>query len=306
MYAVISQFYQSIDTCIVTFDVHYSIDNGTTFQPLLASLTGSSAQINTLELGGSNQAILRVTAFDGSHTATAATAPFAVANKPPVVQILNPGNNAQVHYGQLINFIGEAFDPQWGAFEEANLKWSSEQGPLGSGAMLAVTTLPVGQHTITFSAKNSAGLESSKSITLYVDDNLDATGPTLKVAPIQLGWNFQEGATTVQTATLSVANVGSGIMNWSASTSAPWLSLSAASGTAPQEITVTADPSKIPDGANISSSIVVTGATGPQVIAVPVHAAFGNGYVLPASGPEEIPNEAANPIFLPWVSSSEP
>ena len=288
------------DGGLLTFDVHYSRDNGATFQPLAAGLTGTSTVIDTQELGGSGQAILRVTASDGSNTATGATPPFAVANKPPLVMITNPGNGATFHYGQLINFIGDAYDPQWQPFAAGDYKWSSEDGPLGTGAALSLDRLHVGTHTITFSAKNAAGLEASTSITVVIDDNLDITGPTLAVAPAQLGWHFAEGATAPQAATLYIDNVGSGSLGWTASTPAPWLSLSASGGTAPSAITVTADPTKIPAGGSISSSVTVTGtiANGQVVVrtvAVPAHAVFGNAYVQASGGPE------LSKLYLPSV-----
>lgn len=289
----------------LTFDVHYSLDNGATFQPLAANLTGSTTPINTLELGGSSQAILRVTAFDGSYATTAATAPFQMANKPPKVQIVNPPDGVTIHYGQLINFIGDAFDPQWGVFNAADLKWSTEDGPLGTGAILTVDLLPVGEHTVTFTAKNAAGLEASASITVIVDDNLDITGPTLQVAPNQLGWHFAEDATAAQASQLYIANTGSGTINWTATADAPWISLSAANGTAPQAITVTADPTKLPAGDSANATITVVGTVGNQPLAtvlVPVHAVRGNGYVGGAVVEEPVPGGPGNKvIYLPMV-----
>jgi hypothetical protein len=292
-----------LDGDALAFDIHYSIDNGATFQPLQANLTTASAQINTLELGGSSQAILRVTAFDGGNTTTANTAPFVLANKPPVVQISNPADGIHVQYGQLINFIGDAFDPQLQPFAPADLRWSSEDGPLGTGSILSLTDLPVGEHTITFSAQNSAGLQSSTSIKVYVDDDLAIPDATLNVAPTQLGWHFDEGDTATQTSTLTIANTGSGNFSWTASTSAPWLTLSASQGTAPADITVTADPNQIPGGESISSSIFVTATIGVEPLSlvigtatIPAYAAFGNGYVQALPAQHEVTG-----VFLPTV-----
>ena len=62
--------------------------------------------------------------------------------------------------------------------------------------------------------------------TVYVDDDLTIPGPTLQVAPKQLGWHFDIGDTTPQTATLAIANIGSGTFDWVAGSDAPWLSFS--------------------------------------------------------------------------------
>ncbi len=300
------------DNDLLSYDIHYSIDNGLTFQPIQANLTSTSTQINTLELGGSGQALLRVTAFDGGNTTTATTAPFMLANKPPVVAIDNPANGIHVQYGQLINFIGDAWDPQWQSFVEAELRWSSEDGPLGTGATLSRTDLEVGTHIITFTAKNSAGLEASTSVTVTVDDDLAIHGATLAVAPAQLGWHFAEGETTAQSATLTIANVGSGTFSWTASTAAPWLTLSANQGSAPAEIMVTADPTQIPDGASISSSVLVTASIGSGQFSlnigtatIPAHAVFGNGYTAAFPGPEQIPGQENVHVFLPTILTEE-
>lgn len=288
----------------LSFDVHYSRDNGVNFQPIQAGLTGSSVQIDTLELGGSTQALFRVTASDGSNTGSKVTEPFTLANKPPVVTIDNPMNGTQIHYGQLINFMGSAYDPQWEAFAPVDLTWASEDGPLGTGSMLTVDLLPVGEHTITFTAKNAAGLSSSASISVTVDDDLDITQATLAVAPTQLGWHFAISDTAPQTATLVIANVGGGTLGWTATTADPWLSLSAAGGSAPSHIIVTADPAQIPQGESISGSILVTGtvAAGSLIVGtanVPAHAVFGNGYVQPSGGPEVIPLDVE--LYLPTL-----
>jgi hypothetical protein len=293
----------------LTFDVHYSRDNGVNFQPVQSGLEGSSAPINTVELGGSNQALFRVTASDGSNTGEMNTATFTLANKPPVVTIANPTDGIHIQYGQLINFMGDAYDPQWENFAPADLQWQSEDGPLGTGSMVTVDDLPVGEQTITFTAKNAAGLSASTSITVVVDDDLDVTGATLAAAPNQLGWHFALGATTSQTATLYIANVGGGSLGWTASSPAPWLSLSASSGTAPAQIIVTANPAQIPQGQSISSSVLVTGTVGSGstivgTATIPVDAFFGNGYLLASGGAEPLPGESK--LFLPAIQGKNP
>ena len=94
----------------LSFDIFYSRDNGTTFQPVKMNATGASTTIDTAALGGSGTAILRVVASDGVNTAEASSAPFVMANKPPQPYILTPGDDTHVHYGQLVNAeFGEGF-----------------------------------------------------------------------------------------------------------------------------------------------------------------------------------------------------
>jgi hypothetical protein len=155
-------------------------------------------------------------------------------------------------------------------------------------------------------------LTASTSIKVYVDDDLALPGPTLSVEPGQLGWHFGEGDTASQNATLTIANVGSGNFNWTASTPAPWLTLSANQGTTPAEITVTANPTQIAGGESISSTIIVTATRDVGQFSVilgtatiPAHAVFGNAYVveLPTDHhPNDLPIPHEGPgILLPSV-----
>ena len=64
-------------------------------------------------------------------------------------------------------------------------------------------------------------------------------------------------------------------MNWSASSTAAWLTLSAASGTTPGSLTVTADPTGIPDGSDLSAKILVT-ASGQPTITLPATLVVGS------------------------------
>ena len=64
---------------------------------------------------------------------------------------------------------GIAYDPEEGELEGAALVWSSDlDGPLGTGDTVWDVDLSEGQHTLTLSATDSQGLESSASITVTV------------------------------------------------------------------------------------------------------------------------------------------
>src|SRR4029077_3019249 len=108
-------------------------DGGATVQPLQLNLTSQSTAIDTLPLGGGT-AVLRVVASDGVNTAQADSAPFTMANKPPQPMILAPGDGTHRHWGQLVNFGGQAMDAQAGSVDPAKLVWSDQKGVLGTGA----------------------------------------------------------------------------------------------------------------------------------------------------------------------------
>ena len=161
----------------LSFDVAYSRDNGTTFQPVSLALSGSSTEIDTASLGGSGTAILRVTATDGVNSAYADSDPFVMAPKPPQPFILTPGDGLHIHYGQLVNFSGFAQDVQDGTVADAGLSWWDENlNVLGNGPLLSLDNLPVGENEITFQATNSLGETAYTTVTVFVDDDLSLPG----------------------------------------------------------------------------------------------------------------------------------
>ena len=82
---------------------------------------------------------------------------------------------------------------------------------------------------------------------------------TLNVSPSALDFSATLGASNPAAQTVSVSRSGTGTMDWSASTTAPWLSLTSTSATAPGSITVTADIAGLAAG-TYSSTIVVSGS----------------------------------------------
>ena len=243
----------------LTFDVFYSRDGGATFQPVRMSVSGNSTEIDTLRLGGGT-GLFRVVANDGVNTAQADSAPFSMEVKPPQPHIVTPNEGLRVQYGQLVNFMGEAEDFQDGGVTGASLVWSNQKGVLGTGPTLSKSDLPAGQNIITLTATNSQGQSASTTVTIYVDDNLDLLGPTLTADPMQFGWNFNASTDAPETATLHIGNAGSGNLNWTATIdNAPWLTLSAMSGTAPSDIALTANPSGLAPYSSLSGTLDADG-----------------------------------------------
>ncbi len=269
----------------LTFDILYSPDGGVTLQTIQTDVSGNSTQIDTSPLGGSSNAILRVVASDGVHTAQGDTAPFTMAGKPPQPYILSPADGTQVHWGQLVNFSGEAFDWQDGSVGGANLVWSNQHGQLGTGPLLSVSDLPVGVNTITLLATNSLGLSASTQITVIVDDDLTWPGPTLSVGPTQVGWHVAAGETQLQIAELSLSNAGTDELDWEASEDAPWLVIGAVSGTVPFTLTLVADPGGLSTGTVLTTTLWFTGSASghpAQTVAIPVSLMVGDVYRPPS------------------------
>ncbi len=285
----------------LSFDIYYSRDNGTTFQPVRLGVTGSSTPIDTARLGGSGTAIFRAIASDGAQSATADSAPFTMADKAPQPRISNPQDGAHLHWGQLLNLSGEAEDFQDGGVASASLSWSTQRGALGTGALLTVEELPAGTNVITLTATNSAGVAASTSVTVVVDDDLEIPGPTLQAGPAQIGWSVADGETAAQTAAITISNSGGGTLSWTASSDAAWLTLDSSGGTAPATLTLRADPTQVAGGgarATLTISVAAGSGVSAQTLSIPVSLSKGDAH----SGPLIAgPPTQSSPIYLPLV-----
>ena len=270
----------------LTFDIFYSRDGGATYQPVQMGATGNSTQIDTAMLGGSGTATLRVVASDGVNSAEASSSAFVMANKPPQPYILSPSATTHIHYGQLVNFNGVAFDSQDNLIDASGLVWKDAKGTvLGTGPLISADALPVGSNLITLTATNSVGVLASATVTVIVDDDLALPSATLTAGPGQIGWQVGAGETAAQTAQISIGNSGSGTLNWTATSDKPWLTLSAASGSVASDgeattLTLTADPSSLAANSPNTATVTLTkpeDSSGPaQTITIPVSLNVGN------------------------------
>ena len=281
----------------LTFDIYYSRGARESLQPLQLGVSGNSLQVDTSRLGGGTAAFFRVTASDGVQTATADSPVFEMAVKAPQVRILQPGDGHTIQYGQLVNFLGEADDFQDGGVADASLTWSTPDGVFGNGPAVSADWLKVGANEITLTAVNSAGVSASQKITVYVVDDLSLPGPTLHAGPDTIALWAPAGSTTPLSAEVSLANLGSGELNWTAEEDADWLSLNSNSGAAPAVITLTLNPAGMADGSVRLTTLWLNAEGYPaQRIGIPVSLALGDQWyrATPAV-------TAARLLFLPLI-----
>lgn len=262
----------------LTFDIFYSRDGGGSFLPLKLNVKSKPLSLETAELGGSSSALLRVVGSDGVHSAYADTPLFTVQAKGPEARILAPASGVQVRYGQVVNFIGEAFDLQDGSVPAAGLAWSHGSGVrLGTGPLLTITDLPVGENRITLTATNSFGLTGSDQVTVVVSDDLNLPGPFLSVGPPVVNWHVPVGTTLEQSAELHISNAGAASLQWEISGGAPWLMLSESAGTAPATVVLYADPSGADAGEVLETRLTVSSPNpAVQPVQIPVMLAVGD------------------------------
>jgi hypothetical protein len=265
----------------LTFDIHYSRDGGATFQPVQMGVTGASAAIDTAPLGGSADARFRVVAYDGFNTGSADGPAFVMAAKAPEVFILAPADGTRIHYGQLINFNGAAFDAQDTFVADAGLVWQDALGNIiGTGAQVSSDALRVGVNVVTLTAINSAGESAAASVTITVGDDLSAAGATLAVSPGTLGWHVAAGSVAPQSGSLSLSNTGGGALSWTVESDQPWLALAAAAGTigaggGAVALGLQADPSAMADDSTAVAHVTVNAGSAGRVT-IPVSLSKGD------------------------------
>ena len=274
------------DNDLLSYDVSYSKNSGTTFTPLATNVEEKTIQIDTAMLGGSNTALFRVTASDGINSGFANSAVFAMAYKAPQPYILNPANNTHILYGQLVTLSGVALDAQDNLVDSTGMVWKDANGGiLGNGAEISLTTLPVGSNVITLEATNSNNQTGTTTVTIIVDDDLALPGPTLVAAPTLVSWQINPGVSTLQTFDITISNAGSGSLDWTASSDQPWLALSAPSGTVlssgdPSSLTLTADPAGMLAGqtkiAHVTLTKPASGGIAQQDIVITVSLQMGD------------------------------
>jgi hypothetical protein len=78
------------------------------------------------------------------------------------------------------------------------------------------------------------------------------------------------GATTPKTATLHVTNSGNGTITWTATKSAPWLTLSKTGGSAPEDVVVTMNPAGLSAGAQQDTIVFTAPGATNGTISIPV------------------------------------
>jgi Tol biopolymer transport system component len=252
----------------LSFALQYSNDDGATWELVAPNLIGNSLVLDSSNISQSDVGRFRILATDGVHTARDdSDEPFRVPNRIPRATIIEPSTNVIIASSQTLSLEGEAVDADVGLLPDALLEWRSNlDGVLGNGASLAVTSLSTGTHTITFRADDNAGGIGTDTVQVSVVEDVDSLPPppsALRVAPLLLSLGSAQS-----TATLSIVNDNpDSPLAWTATTSAPWIELSARSGSTPAEVTVGFDPVRLEPGLN-SATIEITSSAGSATIGV--------------------------------------
>jgi hypothetical protein len=155
------------------FTVLYNSGNDSTWWPLATNIQDTSLTVNTLLLPGSDLARFAVRVTDGVNTAEdQSDGTMIVPDKEPQVGIAHPLSGEHIHTGVDANLSAAVYDAEDGFLPDDNLVWvSSLDGEIGHGHHVHHTNLTPGTHTLTLTAADSQGQETTVQVTVTVSYN---------------------------------------------------------------------------------------------------------------------------------------
>ena len=121
-------------------------------------------------------------------------------------------------------------------------------------------------------------------------DQTPPTGLVLHVGATTLGWTYRMGNQAPNAWHIWVSNGGTGSLNWTANDDAFWLNVTPASGTAPTELVISADPAGLVPGV-YSGFITITAA-----------GASGSPHTISVTFTVYPPGSGGNRLYLPLVN----
>ena len=260
----------------LTFAVHYSNDNGATWQRVANNLTGNSVAIDAENVPAGLECLFRVMATDGIHMGMdTSDAPFGVPNHLPTVHILSPEDGYTMAVSQTLTLKGDAYDIDTGTMTDEQVTWHSDLGgALGEGDELHLSGLQVGEHTITLRADD--GLGGVATAVVHVNVVSDPSGlevpDLLTVSPPNLILDKTRGVLAAELA-IENGNVRHQVF-WQAASSEPWLHVATDVGLTPQLLVVSMD-AMLASGSYAGELVITSPDLPGQVVTVAVQALGG-------------------------------
>ena len=180
----------------------WSFGNGTTATGKTTSRTYAAA--------GTYSAALTVSDANGTSTKTI-TVVVAAANQSPTSSISAPSANGSFAQGSAVSFAGMGSDPEDGALSGASLVWtSSRDGQIGTGTAFTRSTLTVGTHVITLTARDSKGATGTAARTITVTAVIAANQPPTAA----FSWSCNTGVTHQCTLSGSASTDDAGVTSY--------------------------------------------------------------------------------------------
>jgi hypothetical protein len=272
------------DDQLLFFNIQYSPDNGATWEMIEQNLVvePDPAGVRTFQLDSANlvrgeQALFRVWASDGIHTARdESDAPASKTNRPPSVRIEKPEEGGRIVIGQTLTLDGQVTDDDSaGTLPEENLVWSMDGMEIATGSQASVATgdLTEGLHTIRLQATDGETTESAEvaiEAIAFRKCRCDAdceVEDALIVAPSLVSWYPERDERTTQ---FSVRNRRPCPIDWQANASESWVQLGETSGETPATIMATFLGSNLEPGRHTAEVVITTSTKPEQRVSIPI------------------------------------
>ena len=150
----------------LSYTVEYSADGGGSYETIAVGYESTSLTVDRASLAGSATAKVKVTAADGTRTASAESPTFTVVQNRPEVFIHSPDSNLISGSGALV-LDATAYDTEDGLLASSAVQWSSDSGGnLGTGGYVVIypEDLEPGPHRLTATATDSTGATGSAEV----------------------------------------------------------------------------------------------------------------------------------------------
>ena len=150
----------------LSYTVEYSSDGGTSYETIAVGYESTSLTVDRASLAGSATSKVKVTAADGTRTASAESPVFTVSQNRPEVFIHSPDSNLISGSGALV-LNATAYDTEDGLLDSSAVQWSSDSGGnLGTGGFVVAypEDLEPGPHRLTATATDSSGATGSAEV----------------------------------------------------------------------------------------------------------------------------------------------
>lgn len=131
--------------------------------------TGASVEVVGLSRGD-HTVTLTATDSEGATSSDEISVTVEVSNRSPNVSIETPSDSSVFAEGDTVLLEGSATDPEEGALSGSSLVWeSNSDGELGTGEAVEVSSLSVGDHTVTLTATDPEGAKTSDEVSITVE-----------------------------------------------------------------------------------------------------------------------------------------
>jgi hypothetical protein len=147
-----------------------SVNGGVNWQPVELFSGGSSLSLDTRNLPGGSECLLRVVVTDGMNAAQVASDPFSLPTHAPEVTIVGLTEGEKMLFGAPKNLEAFAMDAEEGSVPRSSIWWVLE-GPepaTRGGRTLSLAELPPGTYSATAFAIDAASETGSATRTFEV------------------------------------------------------------------------------------------------------------------------------------------